>query len=201
MGNDQILFLKEFVPRDKCDDLIKSFESSPEKMEEGKIGFANVDPNKKKCVESFFDFEDINQHNLVNEYLPLAIEKYREKCISVELWPFDIDPHYKVQRYYPTEAYYHLHCENGHPSLNSVLAWMVYLNDVTDDGYTEFPNQGKRFQPRTGDLLIWPAYFTHPHRGIASKTQTKYIVTGWCDYLDKVITDTKNLPNVSYVYS
>ena len=86
MGNDQILFLKGFVPRDKCDDLIKSFESSPEKMEEGKIGFANVDPSKKKCVESFFDFEDINQHNLVNEYLPLAIEKYREKCISVELW-------------------------------------------------------------------------------------------------------------------
>ena len=182
MGNDQILFLKGFVPRDKCDDLIKSFESSPEKMEEGKIGFANVDPNKKKCVESFFDFEDINQHNLVNEYLPLAIEKYREKCISVVLWPFDIDPEYKVQRYHPTEAYYLLHCENTYPFSSRVLAWMVYLNDVTDGGYTEFPNQGKRFQPRAGDLLIWPAFFTHPHRGIASKTQTKYIVTGWCDY-------------------
>ena len=59
---------------------------------------------------------------------------------------------------------------------------MIYLNDVTDGGYTEFPNQGKRFQPRAGDLLIWPAFFTHPHRGIASKTQTKYIVTGWYDY-------------------
>ena len=201
MDNDHILLLKEFVPRDKCDDLIKLFESSPEKMKEGKIGHGSVNLSKKKCVETFYNFYNANLCTLVNEYLPLAIKKYKEKHICVELFPFDIFSHYKVQRYYPTEAYYQLHCENGHPSSNSVLAWMVYLNDVTDDGYTEFPNQGKRFQPRTGDLLIWPAYFTHPHRGIASKTQTKYIVTGWCDYLDKVITDTKNLPNVSYVYS
>ena len=182
MGNDHILFLKEFVPRDKCDDLIKSFESSPEKMHEGKIGFGDVDLSKKKCVESIFNFKDINQHNLVNEYLPLAVENYKVKYIRVGLWPFDISLSYKVQRYYPNEGFFELHCENIYPLSNRVLAWMIYLNDVTDDGYTEFPLQGKKFQPRTGDLLIWPAYFTHPHRGITSKTQTKYIVTGWCDY-------------------
>ena len=56
---------------------------------------------------------------------------------------------------------------------------MIYLNDVTEGGYTEFPSQNKLFQPRTGDILIWPAFWTHPHRGITSKTQTKYIITGW----------------------
>jgi len=27
--------------------------------------------------------------------------------------------------------------------------------------------------------VIWPADFTHTHRGIVSKTQEKYIATGW----------------------
>jgi len=60
---------------------------------------------------------------------------------------------------------------------------MIYLNDVMDGGHTEFPNQNKKFQPRIGDILIWPAYFTHSHRGITSLTQTKYIMTGWFTYL------------------
>ena len=56
---------------------------------------------------------------------------------------------------------------------------MVYLNDVTDGGETEFPTQDKKFSPRAGDVLIWPAYWTHPHRGIVSESQVKYIATGW----------------------
>ena len=177
MVNDFILSLEQFVPKNECDDLIKLFESSPEKMGEGRVGNGIIDISKKKCVENTYFF---NQRTLVNEYLPLAIKKYIEKYMKVDMWPFHIDPGYKVQKYHPTEAYYDLHCENSSPISDRVLAWMVYLNDVTDDGYTEFPLQEKKFQPRTGDLLIWPAYFTHPHRGITSKTQTKYIVTGWC---------------------
>ena len=89
-----------------------------------------------------------------------------------------------MQRYYPGEGYFVLHCENGGPHPDKemtkrMLAWMIYLNDVKDGGYTEFPTQNKKFQPRRGDVLIWPAYFTHPHRGITSKSQTKYIATGW----------------------
>ena len=62
---------------------------------------------------------------------------------------------------------------------------MVYLNDVHDGGYTAFPTQKKKFQPRVGDALIWPAFWTHPHHGITSKTQTKYIATGWINYMQE----------------
>ena len=37
---------------------------------------------------------------------------------------------------------------------NRLLAWMIYLNDVTEGGETEFPDQGKKSQSRVGDLLI-----------------------------------------------
>ena len=33
-----------------------------------------------------------------------------------------------------------------------------------------------------GRCVIWPAFFTHTHRGIVSKTETKYIATGWFQY-------------------
>ena len=60
---------------------------------------------------------------------------------------------------------------------------MIYLNDVTEGGHTNFPNQKRKFQPRRGDILMWPAYFTHTHQGLVSKTQTKYIASGWCTYM------------------
>ena len=185
MDSDQILFLKEFVPRVKCDDFIKTFESSSNEMQVGTIGQHDyIDFSIKKCSEFFYNFYDKNQRTFVNQHLPLAVKIYRKKHPFINsISSFDISPPYKLQRYYPTEAFFHLHCENDYSDSSLVLAWMIYLNDVTDGGHTEFPIQGKKFQPRAGDLLMWPAYFTHPHRGIPSKTQTKYIMTGWCEYL------------------
>ena len=61
-----------------------------------------------------------------------------------------------------------------------VLVWMIYLNDVpVGEGETEFLYQGLRLQPKRGDLVIWPAAFTHTHRGNPVYTTDKYIVTGW----------------------
>ena len=39
--------------------------------------------------------------------------------------------------------------------------------------------QHRRVQPKKGLLLIWPAYFTHKHRGNPPLKGEKYIATGW----------------------
>ena len=59
---------------------------------------------------------------------------------------------------------------------------MTYLNDVTDGGETEFMYQKLKIKPKKGLTLIWPADWTHTHRGIPSMTQVKYIATGWYCY-------------------
>ena len=41
---------------------------------------------------------------------------------------------------------------------------MVYLNDVTEGGETEFLYQKCRFKPKKM-WIVWPAQFTHVHRG------------------------------------
>ena len=56
---------------------------------------------------------------------------------------------------------------------------MTYLNNVSDEGETEFLYQQVKHKPEIGKTLIWPSDFTHYHRGIPSQSQEKYIITGW----------------------
>ena len=59
---------------------------------------------------------------------------------------------------------------------------MMYLNDIDDEGGTEFFYQKRKVKPKKGRIVIWPADWTHTHRGVTSMTQEKYIVTGWYSF-------------------
>ena len=63
--------------------------------------------------------------------------------------------------------------------LHRVLPFMFYLNDVAEGGETEWLHQRRRIAPRAGTLAIWPAYFTHAHRGRTPESGDKYILTSW----------------------
>ena len=56
---------------------------------------------------------------------------------------------------------------------------MVYLNDDFEGGETEFLYYKRRERPEKGKLLLWPAGYTHTHRGGMVLKGNKYIVTGW----------------------
>ena len=53
------------------------------------------------------------------------------------------------------------------------------MNDDFDGGETEFLYQQRREEAMTGDLLIFPAAFTHTHRGNPPLGNVKYIATSW----------------------
>ena len=66
-----------------------------------------------------------------------------------------------------------------------IAKYRKYLNDV-EDGGTEFKYQNIISPAKKGLTLIWPAYWTHTHRGVVSKTKEKTIVTGWLNYVDYI---------------
>ncbi len=91
----------------------------------------------------------------------------------------------KMQKTRPSEGYHNWHFEGGSSAYDrtSILAYMVYLNDIEDGGETEFLYQGVRVSPVKGRFVCWPAGFTHVHRGNPPLQDTKYAITGWINYL------------------
>ena len=61
---------------------------------------------------------------------------------------------------------------------------MTYLNDVTDQGETEWLHQNLKIKPKKGLTIFWPTDWTFVHRGITSPSQEKYIATGWYNYIE-----------------
>jgi hypothetical protein len=89
----------------------------------------------------------------------------------------------KIQKTMPGEGYHAWHTEAMHlKDRNRIMAFMLYLNDVDDGGETEFLYQKVRFKPTKDRLLIWPAGYTHPHRGNPPLSNDKYVITGWIEY-------------------
>ena len=188
---DHILHKKGFISQKDCDFFINFFEKRKDLHVRGTTGGNTFEiPSKKQDTEIILDSSKDFSWLALN-YLHYGVEEYKKKYpFSDNVGPWILCSLYKMQRYDPGEAYFVTHCENCGPVSSDedagkrILAWMIYLNNVTDGGHTEFPSQNTKIQPRRGDLLIWPAYFTHPHHGIVSKTQTKYIATGWFTFID-----------------
>ena len=91
----------------------------------------------------------------------------------------------KIQRTRLTEGYHNWHSEHTSKiqDVRTILAWMVYLNDVDEGGETEFLYQSKRIQPRRNTFIVWPAGFTHTHRGNPPLSNDKYVITGWINVI------------------
>ena len=89
----------------------------------------------------------------------------------------------KVQKTKAGGGYHQWHCENGQFLYRDrVLAWMVYLNTVPSQngGGTDFLHQKLTLQPEAGTIVLWPASYTHVHRGgFLTGNVDKYIATGW----------------------
>ncbi len=92
-----------------------------------------------------------------------------------------------IQYYVPGAGFFAHHYERGFPNyLNRELVYMTYLNDVPNGG-TYFYYQDKTIQAKKGRTLIWPAHYTHIHRGQISKTHEKYIMTGWLGFPTRIM--------------
>jgi len=166
---------------DVCDQLIDYYHKCNKK---NKVIINDL----KKNTEIYLSTKTTN--NTILHYLSQLqkicknyIEKY-EYCAYYDVW--SIVENFKIQYYDLNEGFYGYHAERTcAETINSKrhLVFMTYLNDVTDGGETEFFYQRKKIKPQKGKTLIWPADWTHTHRGIISPSQQKYIITGWYSYV------------------
>lgn len=172
-----------------CDNIIKYFQKNTEHMYQGNI-LGKYGPNKqiKESLDlSFFDPQkEPSQECKDYAYeFDLALHEYKKQYKqSNNLREFKINEGFQIQYYDPGMGFHSHHCERpgDSASIYRHLVFMTYLNDVSDRGETEFFHQEVKIKPKKGLTLIWPADWTFTHRGIASPTQQKFIVTGWIGF-------------------
>tara|TARA_R110001606_G_C15118220_1_gene621741 strand:- start:76 stop:648 length:573 start_codon:yes stop_codon:yes gene_type:complete len=162
-----------------CDKVINFFEQNIQNSlpREGVFGSNSV---RDKAL-------NLDQKSLLEPFLKsfnncYSLYEYKYPSIQHE-GPFIVD-YFKIQKTLPTEGYhpYHIEHNDTFPSLHRIGAYTVYLNDVEEGGETEFLYQLKRIKPKKGTLVIFPAGYTHPHRGNTPFSGEKYIMTGWLSF-------------------
>lgn len=166
-----------------CQTIIDKFESSPEKRSGIIIwkGEETIDTEMKDSTDLCLSFNELLPFiKHIDVSLEAGVDKYLEDHPSIDkVAPWSLYPFFNIQRYYPGQGYHEPHCEDSDGKTQRILAWMIYLNSVTDGGETRFPDYDLNVEAVEGRLVVWPAYFTHIHHGLTSPTQTKYIATGW----------------------
>jgi len=176
-----------------CDGLIDLFEQNKTAQSPGHLGSGKVDEAVKNSLDLSISPQDLEEDEFqaAAAYMMALQTLYSD---YLEQWEFlktflpraHIGP-FNIQKYNEGGHFGKLHAERT--SLNCLqrtLVWMTYLNDVEDGGETEFPMFGLKVKPEKGKTLIWPAEWTHAHRGTVVNKGNKYIITGWMHYPDNI---------------
>ena len=172
-----------------CQQLIYLFESHPDKHFSGTVyaggdeedgGVENFD--RKKSTD--FECSDFSNIFIVPEYhneLQKCLKKYTEEYPEISDLPKFTSTWLRIQRYDKDGHFKKWHFErSGGYTRRRCLVYMTYLNDVKIGGKTYFKYQEKDYSPVAGKTLIWPADWTHTHRGFGPSCDGyKYIATGW----------------------
>ena len=160
----------DIFKQDYCDHLIKFIE---------KTDFytlrSNINRQDKQINLQCFDTR-LNDHIMVG--IAACLDQYRLWYPELSTLEFHSSANL-LQKTEPKQGYHTFHAENTTlDQSHRTLAWTIYLNDVDEGGETEFLYQQLKVKPKRGSVAIWPAGFTHVHRGNPPMT-TKYIATGW----------------------
>jgi hypothetical protein len=180
---------KEFIgiyddalSKEECDYIINQFDlieaNDKPKVEAGDYWHTNEMQRNDFWIYSSQHLPEV--HQLAGERLHECLSFYCQNYFTVKgINASSLEV--KVQRTPPRGGYHVWHCEQDCLKHGArVLAWTIYLNDIPyNEGETEFLWQGVRVNPKAGRCAIWPASFTHTHRGNPVYTHDKYIATGW----------------------
>jgi prolyl 4-hydroxylase len=174
---------------DVCEELIRYFRMRGDKTE-GQIGHDRaVVKAIKESIDVIVTPDQFNHPPVLRYILGLreVASRYCEKFQAAgAVNPWSITESINLQYYPPGGGYKEWHTERigkQAPSCNRHLVFMTYLNDVNEEGGTEFFYQRLRTRARRGLTLIWPVDWTHLHRGIVAPAEEKFIVTGWFGFL------------------
>ena len=187
--NNFIGMYQDVYPDGFCNHLINEFERL---LESGVCNNRQSAENTTKTRKEDFHYFMNIRNNPMSPFNETCVNKTfltgLQNCFDDYTDEFDILKDYnlrcttlKMQKTEPGAGYHVWHAEQGPDAdASRCLVYSAYLNTIEDAGETEFLYQRLRIPPKENTVIIWPAAFTHTHRGnVVHGDKSKYIVTGW----------------------
>ena len=172
-----------------CDQIIAYYERHQDKQKQGVTGTGTINLETKNRKDISITPQELNLqgNEIFNDYFKILFEFYKDYN---KQWPFlasivstlEIGG-FNIGKYVPGQHFQKIHTERASlSSLHRLLAFMTYLNDVEDGGSTYFSHYDLDIKPQKGLTIIWPAEWTHAHKGNIVNSGLKYIITGWLTF-------------------
>jgi len=175
-----------------CDSIISYFNWCKDNNKTWGRSNLNIHKKDEACLinptnieELNFDWENIKfiLEEFNNKFWDIYYAHYSEEFSVLKEFGTHSILTYKVQKTSPGGGYHEWHAEQDCREHSTRIAtYNVYLNTVEEGGETEFLFQNKRIKAEKGDLCIFPASFSHTHRGNPPLSGDKYILTGWIEF-------------------
>jgi len=195
LRDDHIGIFDDCFGAKMCDDYIKYYKELESKgfiknrqQERPEIDVKQInDSGIDDVVPPFHNFGDFNISYHAKEFNSIfwstIYPQYTKKYSILNDYPSHNIYSIRLQRTLAGEGYHVWHAEDaGQQTKGRLLAYMLYLNDDFEGGETEFLYLKTRIKPRKNRLILWPAGFTHTHRGNMPLSGEKYVITGWVEY-------------------
>jgi|TARA_R110002012_G_scaffold6719_3_gene32030 hypothetical protein len=171
MDRNFIAIKKEFTTKAKCKSLIKTLDKNLE------IDKSNLDLNysykdiKIKSVQKFIVDKAVS-------FVKLYTSVYPELNMTSDRWAMT---ELRFKKFKPGKSFNKWHSEHCNKYPSRVLAFQLYLSDHNCG--TQFMN-GEYVESDIGKAVLFPAYFTHTHRGQACpQKKTRYLITGYFNFI------------------
>jgi hypothetical protein len=196
--SEYIYQISNALPDKLCDDIICMFELEQNMLRDG-VTLGGIVKPVKDTKDMLIPKDDKNWERIeaiLKTELSIGLKKYidslkkEEYCFPnnsgvnhhiIEDDTLHID-YFMIQRYQKGKGKYVYHCDYHNDVKQSryrVITYIFYLNDVVDGGETEFWGGTLKIKPAKGKLVLFPATWTYPHRGVMPISDNKYIITSW----------------------
>lgn len=177
--HNSLIFVEDLVlTADQCLAMITRFEADTRKVP-SVVGYPpRIDPTIRDTselpiskLEEWQDFDTLISEKVTEAVARLAGEFPGLRYDTIH------DTGYRILRYLPGAGYTYHHDFNK--TQNRQLAFIFYLNTVTEGGETHFSRSGLKVAAVQGRLAVFPPFWTHRHAGLPPIDQNKYVIVAW----------------------
>lgn len=142
----------------------------------------------RDCVDFKYKKENLGIRNKDNsELLDLHEEIYQKLKMCIDdyavYWGINVIYYeaFNFVKYEGFGTHFNIHADHG-PAYNCTVSAVIYINDDYDGGELNFPRLDNLvYNPKVGDIAVFPSNYIYEHASLPIKSGTKYCVVVMTD--------------------